>query len=455
MKYISGIFILFFIRLNAIGQNNEDGGAFTLRQAVDYAVINSLNVKNSDIDKRLSIAKKGELKSQALPQINGNADLIHNIKIQQVILENGAVPAFANPSLPQGKVTAFQLQLANQFIPSISGTQVIFDQSFFTNVHAAKVYQELSEKNITRSKIEVAHNVTKAYYGVLVNEKQLASIEANLIRLDSVYREANARFQNGLARKIEVDRIEVSFNNLKEERSKVIRMAELSRALLKFQMDLPKELTITLTDSLHQGLLNDVINIQGNKNAVYANRIEYSIIETQLLLNKLDRKSTGASYYPKLIGIATTGYNPAATKFSNLTQSTRWFNYSFVGLRLQVPIFNGFAMYHKVQEKKLEEERTNNNKKILERTIDLQVEESLINLSNSIESLKIQKRNLDLAIENVRVLKAENESGITMNLEVTTGEAALKDAQTNYFNALYNALLSKADYERAMGTLLK
>jgi outer membrane protein len=113
------------------------------------------------------------------------------------------------------------------------------------------------------------------------------------------------------------------------------------------------------------------------------------------------------------------------------------------------------ALYHKVQEKKLEEERTNNNKKILERTIDLQVEESLINLSNSIESLKIQKRNLDLAIENVRVLKAENESGITMNLEVTTGEAALKDAQTNYFNALYNALLSKADYERAMGTLLK
>jgi outer membrane protein len=455
MKYVLSIFVLFFLTLNVRGQSNEESSSFTLNQAIDYAIIHSLNVKNSDIDKRVAIARKGELKSHALPQINGNVDLIHNIKIQQVILENGAVPAFANPNIPKGQVTAFQLQLANQFVPSISGTQVIYDQSFFTNVHAAKVFQELSEKNVTRSKIEVAHNVTKAYYGVLVNEKQLASIEANLIRLDSVYKEANARFHNGLARKIEVDRIEVSFNNLKEEKSKVIRMADLSRALLKFQMDFPKETAIRLTDSLSENLLNDVQNIQGAKNAVYSNRIEYSIIETQLTLNRLERKSTSASYYPKLMGIATTGYNPAATKFSNLTQGTRWFNYSFVGLRLQVPIFNGFAMYHKVQEKKLEEERTNNNKKILERTIDLQVDESLINLSNSIESLKIQKRNLDLAIENVRVLKAENESGITMNLEVTTGEAALKDAQTNYYNALYNALLSKADYERAMGTLLK
>jgi outer membrane protein len=283
----------------------------------------------------------------------------------------------------------------------------------------------------------------------------LSSIDANLVRLDSVYKEASARFQNGLARKIEVDRIEVSFNNLKEERSKVMRMANLSKALLKFQMNISKEENITLKDTLYEGLLNDVLNIQEGKNAVYTNRIEYSIIETQLVLTKLDRKSTDAGYYPKLIGIATTGYNPAATKFSNITQSTRWFNYSFVGLRLQVPIFNGFVLHHKVQEKKLEEERTSNNKKILERTIDLQVDESLINLSNSLESLKIQKRNLDLAIENVRVLKAENESGITMNLEVTIGEAALKDAQTNYYNALYNALLSKADYERAMGTLLK
>jgi outer membrane protein len=455
MKYLLIIFVLSFLKLDVIAQGNKEGGSFTLKEAVDYAVMNSLNVKNSDIDKRVAIAKKSELASQALPQINGNADLIHNIKIQQVILENGAVPAFANPNIPKGQVTAFQLQLANQFIPSISGTQVIFDQAFFTNVQASKVYQELSEKNLVRSKIEVAHNVTKAYYGVLVNVKQLSSIDANLVRLDSVYKEANARYQNGLARKIEVDRIEVSFNNLKEERSKVMRMAELTKALLKFQMNISKEENITLKDTLYEGLLNDVVNIQEGKSAVYTNRIEYSIIETQLVLNKLDRKSTGASYYPKLIGIATTGYNPASTKFANLTQSTRWFNYSFVGLRLQVPIFNGFAVHHKVQEKKLEEERTNNNKKILERTIDLQVDESLINLSNSLESLKIQKRNLDLAIENVKVLKAENESGITMNLEVTIGEAALKDAQTNYYNALYNALLSKADYERAMGTLLK
>ena len=457
MKIIFSTLILLLLQLNVIAQTGQGAAKYSLKEAIDYAVLNSINVKNSDIDKRVALARKGEVRAAGLPQINGNADFNHNINIQKNILEYGASGLFVpDATHPAGTPAALTFGLHNQFIPSLSGSQILFDKAFFSSTQSAKVYEELSEKNITRSKIATAHEVTKAYYAVLVNQTQLNYLNINLSRLDSSYVESKARLEQGLVRQIEVDRIEVSFNNLKEEKERVTRIVELSKALLKFQMNLPYDTSIILTDSLHENLLNTINKLPEGGKVNYSTRIEYSIIQTQSLLNKMDTRIARGSRYPRLSAVAAYGFNPAATHAGDIfTQSARWMNYSYVGLRLQVPIFNGLSSHYKVQQKKLEEERTKNNKQQLEHTINLQVEESIINLNNSIESLKTQKRNLELAEKNLSVTKAEFEQGLSMSLDITIGEAAFKEAQKNYYNALYSTLLSKADYERAIGTLYK
>ena len=102
----------------------------------------------------------------------------------------------------------------------------------------------------------------------------------------------------------------------------------------------------------------------------------------------------------------------------------------------------------------MEEERVQLYRGQLERTIDLEVDQAATNLQNSMESLKTQKRNLQLAEKNLRLFKAESSEGLVTNLEVTIAEADLKQAQTNYYNALYNALVSKTEYQKALGLLL-
>lgn len=457
MKRVYNFLLLMIVSLHSIAQNTNNAARYSLKEAVDYAVNNNVNVKNTDIDRRAAQARKGEVRAAGLPQINGNADLIHNITIQKTVSEYGKSALFpVSPANPAGTPAGFAFGLTNQSVPTITGSQVLFDASFFSGLRAASVYEELMEKNINRSKIETAHNVTKAYYAVLVNEKQLAYLDVNLARLDSVYLETKARLQSGLTRQIEVDRTEVSYNNLKEERARVVRVVQLSKALLKFQMNLPSDTAIVLTDQLNESLLANVTQLPEGNKINYATRIEYSIIQTQAFLNRVDTRTARAARYPKLSAIAAYGYSTGATNMGDIfTQSNRWFNYSYVGLRLQVPIFNGLSAYYRIQQKKLEEERTENNRRQLEHTIDIQIEESIINLNNSIESVKTQKRNLDLAEKNLKVLQAEFEQGLSMSLDVTVSEAALKEAQTNYYNALYNALLAKADYERATGVLYR
>ena len=76
----------------------------------------------------------------------------------------------------------------------------------------------------------------------------------------------------------------------------------------------------------------------------------------------------------------------------------------------------------------------------------------LINASNSLE---VQKKNIDLATEIYNVSKKKYEQGTGSNLEVLNAETSLKEAQTNYYSALYDALNAKVDFDKANGSLLK
>jgi len=52
-------------------------------------------------------------------------------------------------------------------------------------------------------------------------------------------------------------------------------------------------------------------------------------------------------------------------------------------------------------------------------------------------------------------VKKKYEQGVGSNLEITNAQTALKEAQTNYYNAVYDMIVSKIDFQKATGTLVK
>lgn len=455
MKQLSILIMLTLISnaLQAQQQTSGEPTSFTLQQAIDYGLNENFNVKNANLQNELTTAQKGEIRANLLPQISANADLVHSINVQQNITESG-VGFQSNSTLPKGTPIAFQLGLKNTFTPNITASQVLYDQSFFSAQGAAKANEEIAEKTITKTRIDVSVNITKAYYGVLVNEKQLQAIASNLTSLDSLYQETNARYESGLARNIDVSRTLVSLNNVREQREEIIRLVALSRSILRYQLNLSESNPLILTDSLYPSMVATIEKVLSEKKeAVYTNRIEYAIIQSQQKYNSYLLKTAKAGHYPRLVAIGTFGYNPGATYFSDLTQSARWHNYSTIGLRLQVPIFSGLAVNYRVQQRQIQLRITENNKQSLEKEINLEVEQALINLHNSVQSFNIQKENVALAQQNLEVLRAEYQAGLALNVEVTTAESDLINAQTNYYRAVYIALISKADYDRAVGNI--
>ena len=73
---------------------------------------------------------------------------------------------------------------------------------------------------------------------------------------------------------------------------------------------------------------------------------------------------------------------------------------------------------------------------------------------NAILNLTAQKENQDLAGNVARVTKIKYEQGVGSSLEVTDAENSLRVAQTNYYSALFDAMIAKVDLDKAYGKLL-
>lgn len=442
---------LYALPPHLLAQDTTGVRRFSLDQAVDFALQNNVNVKNAQIDAASANARVGEIRGIGLPQVSASGQVMHYFQVQRSVFENGS-GFITIPDVPIGALIPVQFQLRNTATVTLSASQLLFDGSYLIGLKAAKTYKELSSKSLAASKIDVTEAVTKAYYSVLVNRDRLRLLDINVGRLDTILRETRAMYENGFVEKIDLDRLEVQLNNLNTEKQKVERLAELGDYLLKFQMGLAMTERVALTDSISRNALdNFAAPVVSDFN--YNQRIEYSLLQTQRELANLDVKNKRAGYLPQLAAFGTFGYNPSATKFENLTQRERWLDYSLVGLQLNVPIFDGFQKHFKVQQSKLTLQKAEQSQTLLENSIDLQIRQSVTTLTNALETLKSQQRNMDLAREVERVTRIKYQQGVGSNLEVVTAVSDYREAETNYYTALYDAIIARVDYQKATGTL--
>ena len=435
--------------LSPTGQSTA-GSMYTLQQAIDFAVRQNVSVRNSKLDAVSAEARIREIKSSALPQIAINGSLTDNLIIQRAFLPAVFFDQNASPDAP-----AIPVQFGVKYSANAAASlnQVIYSASLNVGLRAAATYRELAQRNLDGTKVLVAEQVAKAYYGVLVALERAKLLDYNITRLDTTLYETQALNTQGFVEKLDVQRLEVQTNNLRAERQNVQNLIELSYTLLKFQMGLTVNDEITLAEQLQDRRVDDLrLLISPDPTFRYGSRIEYSTLETQIKLAEQDIEVTQKGYYPTLSAFANYGYNSGRNKIDQLVNSP-WFNFASLGLSLQIPIFDGFLKRSQIEQKRATLQKAQNSGELLRNSIDLQIRQSGITLKNSLQTLQTQQRNRDLADEIVRVTRIKYKSGVGSSIEVLNAEASLREAQTNYYASLYDFLIGKVDQDKALGRL--
>ncbi|MBK6482284.1 MAG: TolC family protein [Chitinophagaceae bacterium] len=443
---ILAVFIAAAVFNTAAQTATTDTLRMSFRQSVDYALKNQVAVKNASLDAEISHRKSQEYTGIALPQISGKFDFADYLK-----LPTSLIPAEFFGGEP-GTYQAIQFGTQYNGTASLNASQLVFDGRYFLGIKASKTLAELSTKNVTRTTIETAQSVMKAYLTALVTNARYQQLEDNVASLKKTLDNTKALYESGFVEKVDVDRIAVGYNNLLVEMEKMEKYRTVSKYLLKFQMGMNVNQEIVLTDTLFEADFQQILQNAAMPDA--NNRVEYQMLQTSKSLAEMNIKQYQLGYLPSLYAVGGYSFQAQVNQF-DLLPSSEWYNTAFIGFSFNLPIFDGLQKARQIQQGKLELMKRDNNLVNFQNSMNLEVANAKSNLENAISTLETQRSNQELANEIVTISRKKFEMGVGSSLEVTDAETSLKESQNNYLSALYDAWAARIDLEVALGTLAK
>lgn len=416
--------------------------AFSIEEAVQYAIKNHYTVKKDAINIADAEEQMRLIRASGLPQINGSVDYNYFVEVPQMVLP----PEFD----PTGELGSVSFQLRNSLATGVNLGMLAFDGSYLVALKAAKVYRDFVATQVEQSPINLRNAVTQAYYSVLLVERNKAQLEKNLEVLRSIRKEVDAIFQNGLNEKLDVDRIDLSISSIEATMKNLDRGREVVENLLKFQMQYPADQNIVLKDSFedlfeHANTYEQLAVAQLNIN----NRVEYRIMGKGIELASMDITRYKKGYLPNL---SIFGSFQRTFQTNNIfKEGGQWLPTSVVGFSLGVPIFDGFMKDANIQKARLTVENNQLDRAEFERAVNLEVKNAQSNYLNAIETSKDRMNANKLAEEIYQVAQIKYKEGIGSSFEVRQAESDLYTAQANYISAQYEVISTRFALQKALG----
>jgi outer membrane protein len=416
---------------------------FSIQQAVDYAKMNNVNVKNALLDVQVQEQTNREVTSAAYPQISASGSVTYNAKLPVSL-----VPAEFFGGQP-GEFAKIAFGTKWTSTGGFELNQLLFDGQVFVGLQARAATLEFANKNVEVTEEMIKANIYKIYYQLVVSKRQIELLDANITRFEKLLHDTREIYKAGFAEQLDVDKVSVGLTNLQTEKIRAQNQVKNGYLGLKVLMGMPVRDELVLTDDLKDDdIKQGVLEASQFK---YTDRKEYQYTEIGIKLNEYNIKRWKLSKIPT---VSLNGYynqNAQRDKFD--FAGGTWFGISAFTLRVNVPIFNGFATRARIQKAQIELQKSVNLRESLKLSIDNQIETARTNFISAVAALDFQKKNMELAEKIYQQTKKKYEMGTGSQDEINIAQTDLKEAQTNYITALYEAIIARVDFLQATGKL--
>lgn len=423
-------------------QNGSSELNLSLKDAQEFAVQHNKMVISAKLDVRASKMALWETISEGLPQVSTSAGFTDNIK-QMVFL----IPDFFGGH-PENKIP---MTLSSQFNTSLAlqATVPLFNAPYYIGVETVKLAKKLAETNVKNTELDTREAVASAYYLILITEESLKILEANLYDLKETLKSTKAMYSAGMAESTDVDQMSSNVTMIQNSHSSLERTVELHYNMLRFQLGVPANTKIILTETL-DALIKD-INVETllSQDFDYADNLSYKLIEGQERLSSLSLKSEKALVLPALAGIFSTAKTGMGDKLSTITQ----YNSSLVGLQLSIPIYASGQRYAKIKKAQINLEKARNTKEMVTDQLLLQEKQLRYNLVNANLQYKSQKDNVEVSKRVYSSMENKFKQGMASSLDLTQANSLYLQAENNYISALMNLLQTKLALDKLLNNI--
>jgi outer membrane protein TolC len=434
------------VALNAQTNNGpEERHEFSVKEAVEYASKNNVNVKNALLEVQMQQQTNREVTGSAYPQISASGSLVYNFKLPVSL-----VPAEFFGGAP-GTFEELAFGVKWGATGGVSLNQILFDGQVFSGLKARKNLFDFQKKNVEVTEEMIRANIYKVYYQLVVSKTQMELINANIERAAKLQRDTRLMYQNGFAEKLDVDKATVQLANLQTTKENTQTKIDNGYLGLKYLIGVPSADSVILTSNLREEDLKQTVPLDSGYR--YEDRPDYQGLQVSKQLSDFDIKRYKALYFPTLSLNGAFQKNAYNNTYDFFSKSGNWYSTSYAGLSLKVPIFSGFSKNANLKKARLQASQLDNQIEDLKLNIEYEVRQSRNNFYTAIRTMDNQRENTALAESVYDQTKKKFESGLASNTDLTNAQTDLIEAQTNYVNALYNAVIAKIDYLKAIGKI--
>lgn len=427
-------------------QDKKESFSFTLKEAIDHAIQNNYSAINANRDIEVAKQKKWETTTIGLPQINGTVGYQNNLKLQKQL-----IPAkIFDVNAPDDAFAEVAFGTKHNMSSSLTLSQLIFDGSYLVGLQSAKTYLKISENAKIKTANEIKEIVINSYGNVLLADESILILQKNKAILEKTFSDTKEIYKNGLIEEENVEQLQITLASINSSLENVKRQKTIANDMLKLVLGIDLQNDLTLTDKLDVLTQNNVDLVLLKEEFNVNNNIDYQIGQNLLTSKELLLKLEKSKALPSLGAAVNFGYNSFGNEFTFFNQDQKWYNYSNVGVSLNVPIFSSFGRSSRTQQAKIALEQSKTQLTQTEQQLKLQFEKAKSDYEFSLEQLTTSKSNLNLAerIENKNQIKFKE--GLASSFDLTKAQEQLYSAQQTYLQTMLDVINKRATLEKLL-----
>jgi outer membrane protein TolC len=408
-----------------------------VQQAIDLGLKNRYDVQAHKYNIAMADNRVSKSKKEWIPDISGSGNMRYSPQIQATYIPAGFIGSSAAlVALGAKSTSVFGLDL----------NQNIFKPGITTDVKIAKNNLAIEQERNKQDENNIREQIAFAYLNVLLKDLQSKIAADDEQRYKEYAEVAEGKLKAGTLIENDYLKAKLDYENAKVETLKAKQNLQLALDNVKYQINVPTETQLTLSDTLNSPNLTLNLPAKGDAN----NRTEVKQLILQQQGNKLEINKTRQNALPSLAFFAN--YSKQFT-YTNLDYglSQWWSPFNYLGLRLNVPITANFKNHNSIQEYRVKSLQTDLDLKQKIADVNYEIQKTSTELNNAMQNMQTTKSNYELSKVIYENQKQQYNLGSLQYLNLLETDRSLNTTEQNYIKAVYDYLLANINYQKAIG----